>query len=351
MRLTASRFASAVCAVLVCASCRGSSEPEPTVAEIERQLVSSKAAIAALAIAISPQGHGFFDNFLSCPRRGVIDYHNIPGGRRATFAGCDLGDGVVIDGVADVSWTRTSQDPATTRSVSIDGDLQVRVGVIQPFALGAVDAAGFAFSPGPPTDGIALLDRLLTSQVQVTQLGFIFPLDARAVPSNVFHPAITALSLPNPGNGVSKLEDRDLKRIAFQPMIALASILFDETLEIQRGQHTHTTPCGTIVVTPDLTRNLPKLAFDWSDCELGLGSFIGGRFTAEWSDFDAHAGHLRMVVTGIINVGGGMPRMQFSEIDWEIGAITTLPVAAPIDLRVTTPNGERHLQTFVQVDD
>jgi hypothetical protein len=351
MRLTASRFASAVCAALACTSCRGSSEPELTIPEIERRLVSSKAAIAALAVAISPQGHSFFDNFLSCPRRGVIDYHNIPGGRRATFTGCDLGDGVVIDGAADVRWTRTSEDPATTRSVSIAGDLLARVETMPPFAVGAVDAAGFAFSAGPPTDGIALLDRLLTSQVQVTQLGFIFPLDARAVPSNVFHPALTAVWLPNPGNGVSKLEDRDLKRIAFHPMIVLASILFDETLEIQRGQHTHTTPCGTVLVTPDLTRNLPKLAFDWSDCDVGLGAFIGGRFTAEWSDFDARTGHLRMVVTGVINVGGGMPRMQFTEIDWEIGAITTLPVTAPIDLRVTTPNGERRLQTFVQVDD
>src|SRR5262247_1937199 len=138
MNRTPSRLARALC-VLAIAACRGSSEPEPTLADITRQLVASKTAIAALAVAISPQGHSFFDNFLSCPRRGVIDYHNIPGGRRATFAGCDLGDGVVIDGAADVRWTRTSEDPATTRSVSIAGDLLVRVGVIQSFALGAVD--------------------------------------------------------------------------------------------------------------------------------------------------------------------------------------------------------------------
>jgi hypothetical protein len=58
-----------------------------------------------------------------------------------------------------------------------------------------------------------------------------------------------------------------------------------------------------------------------------------------------------MVLLGVINVGGGIPRMQFSEVDWDIGAIATLPTAAPIDLRLVTPTGERHLQTFVQVDD
>ena len=104
-------------------------------------------------------------------------------------------------------------------------------------------------------------------------------------------------------------------------------------------------------MTPDPTRNLPRLDFNWSDCELKPGVFVGGRFTAEWSDFDTQTGNLRMVLLGVINVGGGMPRMQFSEIDWEIGAIATLPTAAPIDLRVVTPNGERRLQTLVQVDD
>jgi hypothetical protein len=350
MNRTLSRSAWAL-GVLAIAACRRSSEPEPTLADITRQLVASKVAIAALAVAIGPQGGSFFDNFLSCPRRGVIDYHNIPGGRRAEFIGCDLGNDIVIDGVADVSWNRTTQDPATTRSVSIGEGLLVRVDMNDPFPVDPVDAAGFTFGPGPRTDGIALLDRLRTTTMQVTSLGFFFPLDVRAVPSNVFHPAITANQLPNPSNVLSRLEDRDLKRIAFQPMIAIASILFDETLEIQRGQHTHTTPCGTVVVTPDLTSNLPRLAFDWSDCEVALGAFVGGRFTAEWSDFDPQTGNLRMVLLGVINVGGGIPRMQFSEVDWDIGAIATLPTAAPIDLRLVTPNGQRRLQTFVQVDD
>ena len=350
MNKTFSRPVRALC-VLAIAACRGSSEPEPTLADITRPLVASKTAMAALAVAVGPQGGGFFDNFLSCPRRGVIDYHNIPGGRRAEFIGCDLGNNIVIDGAADVSWTRTTEDPATTTSVSIGDGLLVRVEENAPFAVDPVDAAGFTFSPGPPTDGIVLLDRLRTTTMQVTSLGFIFPLDARAVPSNVFHPLIGTNAIPNPSNILSRLEDRDLKRIAFQPMIALASILFDETLEVQRGQHTHTTPCGTVLVTPDPTRNLPRLDFDWSDCELGLGVFVGGRFTAEWSDFDARTGNLRMVLLGVINVGGGVPHMQFSEIDWEIGAIATLPTAAPIELRVVTPNGERRLQTFVQVDD
>src|SRR5262247_2415420 len=116
---TLSHVACAASAVVGVVACRGSSEPEPTLADSTRQLVASKTAIAALAVAIGPQGSSFFDNFLPCPRRGVIDYHNIPGGRRAEFIGCDVGDNIVIDGVADVSWTRTTQDPATTTSVSI----------------------------------------------------------------------------------------------------------------------------------------------------------------------------------------------------------------------------------------
>src|SRR5215216_4060620 len=65
---------------------------------------ASKVAVLSIAVATGDEGRAFFDNFIPCPRRGVIDYTNTPAGRRATFSGCDAGDGVVVDGDAEVRW-------------------------------------------------------------------------------------------------------------------------------------------------------------------------------------------------------------------------------------------------------
>ena len=342
----------AVVAVLTTA-CGSSTEPAPPLPNSERVLVASKVAIAAIAVAVGDQGRSFFDNFLSCPRRGVIDYRNASGGRRATFTGCDLGDGVVLDGSAQIDWTRaTADNPATTTALSIDGDLRVRVNGSESFAVGRVDARNITFSltPTSPTEGIPLVDLLSAVRVESgNDAGF--PLDSRANPRNVFHPPVTANAIPNAANSLDALEDRDVKRASYHHMLAIASILFNETLEIQRGTHTHATVCGTVAVTPIVGRNLPRLNFDWTDCDAGLGSFVGGRFTAEWSEFDASTGRLHMVLDGNITLGGGVPRTTFSHLDWSVGGINSLPTTARISGTMTVANRDRPFEFLVEVDD
>ena len=58
---------------------------------------AERVGVMALAIALSEEGRALFDNFVPCVRRGIVDYRNSDKGRRVTFSGCDLGDGVVVE--------------------------------------------------------------------------------------------------------------------------------------------------------------------------------------------------------------------------------------------------------------
>ena len=105
-------FASVVVALMTgCSEDNNNPGGPATGSAPETVLVASKLAVLAVAVATGPEGRSFFDNFLACPRRGVVNYHNTAAGRRATFSGCNVGDGVTINGTAELRWVGPNLSP------------------------------------------------------------------------------------------------------------------------------------------------------------------------------------------------------------------------------------------------
>ena len=311
-----------VAAIALAAGCGGGSTvtaPPP-----EQALVASKLATLAIGISVAPQGRSFLDNFLPCPRRGVIDYSNTERGRRATFTGCDAGDGIVVDGTAEVRWTTPGGDRNRLESLDLVGPVSVRVSGSAPATVAAVQASGIAFASAGPSSTPLLLS-LVTENVRVTAFGATTALDPRAAPAVVFAPPLTIESIPNPTGTLAALDETDVKRLGFHAGTTLASLLLNETLEVQRGPHVHTEPCGTITVTIDAARNLPRLAMDWNACPLGYGLFASGRFTAEWTTFAAQATTITMLLAGDLTLGGGVPRVQLGRFEWTAADLGPFP--------------------------
>jgi hypothetical protein len=324
--------------------------------DAQTSLVASKLAVLAVGVATAEEGHSFFDNSLPCPRRGVIDYRNTPRGREATFSGCDAGDGVVVDGTAEVRWTQPGADRSRISAIELAPGvpgapgLTVRVADAAPAAAGPVAVTGITFSPPAPNTEPAV-EWLDVAPVRVTAGGATTPLDERATPARVFRPALTIDALPNPAGSPDALTEADLKRVAYHGAMALASILLNETLEVQRGPHTHTEPCGTMRVTPDPATLLTRLDMAWSACEVGYGLFESGTFAVEWAEFDPRAGRLTMVVQGALTLGGGVPRTTLSRLEWTVSGLGTFPARARIAGRLVGGGRERAYAFELVVDD
>ena len=113
--------------------------PATTFTPVQR--LASRLSVMTLFVALAEDGHGPFDNFLPCVRRGVINYYNTDGGRHATFSNCDLGYGIIVDGSGElkpVLLERSREDRIDRISISriiwegnltavIDGETEVQI--------------------------------------------------------------------------------------------------------------------------------------------------------------------------------------------------------------------------------
>jgi hypothetical protein len=300
-------------------------------------------------VATGGEGHSFFDNFLPCPRRGVIDYRNSARGRMATFSGCDAGDGIVIDGSAELRWTSAGGDRTRISSIEIVGALRVRDadGTVTDITNATITNIGFAptSDPGAPP----AVERFQFATARVTVNGQTVTPNELADPVRVFHPALTIDALG--ASTIDQLTDADTKRIAYHGAMALAGTLFNETLETQRGDHTHTVPCGTTRVTVDRARNLPVLEMNWNACDAGGGLFISGAFTVDWTTFDPTTGALTMRLSGSATFGGGVPRVTLTRLDWSLTGLASLPANARLSMQISDGTRQRTLTADLLLDD
>jgi hypothetical protein len=322
-------------AAALLAACSGGGAPGPPLVP-DASLAASKLAVVAVAIATGHRGRSFFDNFLACPRAGVIDYRDTPRGRQANVVGCDTGDGVVLDGAIEVQWPQAGGDPRALTGVEVVGPVRARVEGAGAVTIDRATVTGLSFTGlDEPT-----VDRLVVAPVRVTALGVTAPLDPRAAPAAVFQPAGRGLaSRPNAAGALDALDSADVRRVALHDALRLASILFDETLESARGEHTHTLPCGTLHVRPDPATRLPHMDAVWTACDLGGGTFAGGTFTVDWSRFDAPTGEIAMVVAGQLTLGGGVPRVELTRLEWSIAGIAGFPATARVAGRLVAGAG------------
>ncbi|HEV2735684.1 MAG TPA: hypothetical protein VGV85_12640 [Longimicrobiaceae bacterium] len=312
------------------------------------ELVGSKLAVLAVAVATGPQGRSFFDNFLPCPRRGVVDYHNTPAGRRATFSGCELGDGVTVDGSAELRWTAPNADRRQVRRIELEGSLAVAVDGGAPVRVERLTVEGISFADParPAVDGVEL------AALRVTLLGVTTTVDDRGAPRRLFQPeGLTIDAIPNPSNSLAVLTEADLKRIAYHGGMTLAEVLFNESLEIQRGEHSHQNACGTLGVVPDPATRRPHLTYAWSACPIGGGLFVEGAFTQRWTDLDPWTGRLAMVVQGRTTLGGGLPRVTLDRLEWSVSGVSSFPANARISGRLVAGAQERSFSFDLVLDD
>lgn len=293
--------------------------------------VASKLATVAVAVATGREGVAFFDNFLPCPRRGVIDYRNSDHGRFATFSGCDVGDGIVIDGTTEIRWTTPGADRTHIATIDIPGPLHVTTVGGAPLDVGGITISNIAFS-ATPNPALPSVDRFLYASARVTIAGETFTPNMLADPARVFVIGLSLDALPSVP--VDALTDADMKRLAYHAAIGLTSLLFNETEEIQRGNHTHTLDCGTMRVTVDPAKNLPTLDMNWNACDVGQGMIISGTFTVDWTQIDFQSGAIAMRVVGSMTVGGGLPRTTVTRLDWSLSGIQSYPANAHMTMQI-----------------
>jgi hypothetical protein len=346
-RLIRSTLAAVVLPALLLAGC-SDGDPTGPVDRAQAELVGSKLAVLAVAVATGPQGRSFFDNFLPCPRRGVVDYRNTPAGRRATFSGCDLGDGVTVDGDAELRWTAPNTDRRQVRRIELEGSLTLAVQGAEPVRVERLTVEGITFAdPARPS-----VDAVDLAGLRVTLLGVTTGVDERGAPRRLFQPeGLTVDAIPNPSNSLAALTEADLKRIAYHGAMTLAEVLFNETLEFQRGEHSHQNACGTLGVVPDPATRRPNLTYAWAACPIGGGLFVEGAFTQRWTDQDPFAGRLAMVVLGRTTLGGGVPRVTLDRLEWTVSGISSFPANARISGRLVAGAQERTFSFDLVLDD
>ena len=329
------------------AGCSGGNPVAPPPAEAD--LVASKLSVLAITVATAPEGRGFFDNFLPCPRRGVVNYYNTPAGRHATFSGCELGDGVTVDGSAEIRWTGSGLSAARNEitTLELNGDMAVQVENMGMLDVKRMRVEGIRLSdPLEPAP-----EPLDLSALRVTLFGESYRVDERGNHERLFEPELNIRSIPNPSNSLDALSEADMKRIAYHLGMDLAELLFLESLEAQRGEHTHETECGTVRVLPDPANQAVRLQNTFNTCALEGGLFVDGSFTQEWTQIDLQDGELGMVVQGPFTVGGGVPTLTLTRMEWTISGVADLPANARISGMIATEAGERPFSFQLTLDD
>ncbi len=326
---------------------------DPVVSDEATVLVASKLSVLALTVAAGPRDRAFFDNFLPCARRGVVDYRETSAGRSVTFSGCDLGDGVVVDGTAELRWVgaKPSFERGTPSRLDLVGKVEVQIAGSESVIVEQMGVEGITFRAGTdPFSGRAswpVLEGLVLESLRVSLGGHTVGVDERAHPRHVFDPpGLNLNSIPNPSGGLAALTEADTKRLAYHFAIRLLGILFDETLEYGRGPHTHDIGCGTVRVLQDTARRLPRIENAWKECSLGPGLFVDGTFTEEWGELNPPVGRLSMIVQGRFTVGGGIPGATFTRLEWTLTGVSSYPANARISGRLLGENGEQRTFSF-----
>ena len=304
----------------------GTTGPEPPASD-EVARMASRLGVMSLAVAAAPHGGSFFDNFLPCVRRGVIVYRDTPLGRAVAFHGCDLGDGIVVNGSGELRWAGSGletmrgetfcrfdsrscpQDLVWTGSLSFDVEGsesgQLDTFRIENLTMGEGGGVFPAFVDALTFDlgFISMTVRTDDASVEV---------DDRALPSKLFDTSGLVLSsIPNSSGALASLTENDLRRIVFEALMDMASFLLDETID-PRGPHEHALPCGVFRVDPG-EQGLPVIEADLHECDLA-GIIQDGVFRFQWEEFAIDGG--TMIMEGELELGGGVPRVELESARW-----------------------------------
>lgn len=316
---------------------------EPVLETSGTQLASSKLAALAVVIATGAEGAAFLDNFIGCTRRGVINYSNIPEGRRATVAGCNLGDSVVVDGDIEVRWVPASGDRRQIGRIELLGPMTVRIAdTTRTIDRAVIENVSFQGTP-------QALQTARIEQARVTAFGETVTADRRGRFGNVFGPfPLTLNSIPNTAGSPAGLTADDARRLAFQLGTTFQTIVLQES---GRPPHQITTPCGTIVVTREPGAADNVVTFNLSECDFGNGLLLGGNFRIDLATAVNSSGLSSYLVTGQLVVGGGVPRLTLDAFEWSIEYPAGLPGDATITMTLVTGQDRWEYAYTIPLDD
>jgi hypothetical protein len=297
--------AAAACALLAAGCGDDPTAAPPGAFAGDTTFALAKAAGAAIAVGTASRGFSFFDNFLPCPRRGLIDFADRPAGTMARAHACDLGDGMILDGAFTVD-VRTEEGLVVGVQVSGDATITTAAGTIE---LRALSVDGLSLQPGEGRAGD------VAGTATLSAFGRTVAFDTRGAPSRVFEVPPDIL-VANPGRAVSPLTDVDVRRAVFDPLLVFVVLLFDEQLEFNRGPHTHDVTCGTIDVMPDSTTGLTGFTASLTGCALPSGTTVGGEFSASWMSFQET--ELTAVFDGALRIDGGLASVTLTRAQWTV---------------------------------
>jgi hypothetical protein len=309
-------------------------------------LIASKLSVLSIAVATDPEGLNFLNNFIPCARRGVVDYRKTLAGRRATFSGCDLGDGVTVEGSAHLRWRGPglSRRRSRIRKLKLVGAVAVTVVDSGTAPVQHMTVEGIAFrKSGKPS-----LGSLVRKSLRVTLFGKRFKVDERGSPRRLFEPkGLDINTIPNPSNTLAALTEADVKRIAYHPALILYALL-DEASDAGGVERTNRNPYGSVHIVPN-RNGTAHLDYMLRALPIGRGMFIEGSFSQDWTEL-ATPGRLAMAVQGQITLGGGIPRTTLDRVEWGLGGAPK-PSQIRISGRLLAGNQERSFAFDLVVND
>ena len=88
----------------------------------------------------------------------------------------------------------------------------------------------------------------------------------------------------------------------------------------------------------------------WNACDLRDGLFASGAFPAEWAAFGTGV-PWASVVQGPLTLGGGVPKVTLSCLEWSVSGLGTLPATIRIFGRLVAGAQVRTYSYEVPVDD
>ena len=326
--------------------------PATTLTPVQR--LASRLSVMTLAVAFAPEGHGPFDNFLPCVRRGVINYSNTEAGRRATFSSCDLGDDIIVHGISELELaglersTENRIESITIPKLIWHGELTAVIDGETEVQIKRFEIASVAMRLNHGANSIS--EKLQLDSLTVTLLGETMKVDDETLISQLFDAsAMDINSIPNPSKSLSALTESDMKRLAYDQATFLFRFLINEAMESQRGNHTHEYPCGTGVVTQNLEDQTTRIDNTWNNCDLtSSGLFMDGVFSLE-GNFDEKLWAL--TIEGDLTIGGGIPKITVRRLEWSLEGANSLPAQVRISGKIHGEVDERSFSLDLVLDD
>lgn len=335
------RIISSACLALTLAAC---GEDDITTVESNEDLtrVGPRVAIALIAVATGSKGHGPLDNYVLCARRGVINYYNTADNIRVAEAtGCDLGDGVILDGKATVELTGGPLYPPPLRP------LGVRV-TSSSLTAGTTSIKAFEISDVRYTSESADIRTLKADSLRITMNGKTVQ-PSGATYAAVLGPPTTIDAIPNPSNSLQVLIEADLKRLAFDAGLAMAWYAVNKVRLADPGPgQTMQSSCGTSQIKWDAQLGRTYFDHNWPGCPFGGGMHIGGVFEHKLSEFSNSV--LGTSMRGQIKLGGSVPTITLTQFDWSLtygqgGQLSRFTG------RIATATAERSFSFDIMLDD